>query len=367
MLRIPLLCLAICFTQSLWAQVNGGDQMLSFLLVAQGPHASALGGVVAVNPSSDVMLSRANPALLRPEFHQTLSVNHNFYYAGTRLTNVNYAFHNSATQTTFGLGLTYLNYGELNQTNDLGQSIGTFQSADYMVSLSASRSYLTRWRYGMALKYAHSRLPEQKASALLTDIGVVYADTQKAWYLGVVVKNAGIALRHYNPNAPAPLPFDLQIGVMKKFKKAPFALSVTGHHLYRWDIRYNNPADIVNNTLLFSDTTQTKTKTYFGDKLFRHLVFALDMRLGKRLELSAGYNHLRRSELAITERKGMSGFALGVGVYLNKMNLHVAQSYYHVAGPYTEIGLSLNVNQWFGLGNMGNKINWSSQFAKQYQ
>ncbi len=366
MTRLRYVLALLFFAHYAVAQVNGGSQMLSFLLVAQGPHTGALGGVVAVNPAPDVMLSRANPALLRPEFHQTLSVNYNFYYAGTKMSHVNYAFHHEKLQTTFGLGLTYFNYGELNQTNAIGQTTGTFQSADYMLSLSASRRYLAHWRYGATLKYAHSRLALQKAAALVADIGLVYADTAKAWYVGAVVKNAGVALKQYNPNAPAPLPFDLQIGLMKKFKKAPFAISITGHHLYRWDIRYNNPADVVNNTLLFGDTTTSKTKTYFGDKLFRHLVFALDMRLGKRLELSAGYNHLRRSELAITERKGLSGFALGVGVYLNKMNLHVAQSYYHVAGPYTEIGLSLNVNQWFGLGTMGNKINWSSQYAKQY-
>jgi hypothetical protein len=366
MLRLSFLGLALLFFTGIQAQVNGGDQMLSFLLVAQGPHAGALGGEVAVNTSSDIMMSRANPALLRPEFHQELSVNYNFYYAGTRLSHVTYGFHHEKLKTTFALGLSYLNYGQLTQTDNIGIEQGTFSAADYMMSITASRSYLTRWRYGMALKYAHSRLPSQKASALLSDLGIVYADTQKAWYVGATVKNVGVVLKQYNTNAPAPLPFDIQIGVMKKFKKAPFAFSVTAHHLYKWDIRYNNPADVVNNTLLFGDTT-TKTKTYFGDKLFRHLVFALDMRLGKRLELSAGYNHLRRSELAITERKGMSGFALGFGMYLNKMNLHVAQSYYHVAGPYTEIGITLNLNQWFGLGNMGNKINWSSQFAKQYQ
>lgn len=83
------------------------------------------------------------------------------------------------------------------------------------------------------------------------------------------------------------------------------------HHLYKWDIRYDNPADQVDNTLLFNDNTQdTKKKTYFADKLFRHFVFALDLQLGKRLEISMGYNHLRRSELALTEKKGYQDFLL---------------------------------------------------------
>ena len=110
----------------------------------------------------------------------------------------------------------------------------------------------------------------------------------------------------------------------------------------------------------------TKTKTYFADKLFRHFIFALDINLGKRLEISAGYNHLRGSELSIADKKGMSGFSMGVGMYLNKFTVHYAQSYYHLAGSYHELGLSIRMNQLFGLGNNGSKINWSEKYSNSF-
>jgi hypothetical protein len=350
------------------AQVNGGEHMFEFLRLSQSPHISALGGIVASSPASDVMMTTANPALLRPEFHTNLGLNYNIYYAGTKVSNMVYAHHSKKLNTTFGLGLQYLNYGTFQLTDAVGNLTGESKAADYSINLSASKSYLEKWRYGATLKIANSNLIDKKATALLADIGVAYADTNNLWYLGVVIKNAGVSLKNYEKGYNQPLPIDMQIGVTKKFKKAPFSIMVLAHHLQKWDIRYDNPADQTDNQLLFTDSlTVTKEKTYFADKLFRHFVFALDVNLGKRLELSLGYNHLRRAELTIDEKKGMSGFSFGGGLYLNKFTIHFAKSYYHIAGSYTEIGINFKLNQLFGLGQTGNKINWSEKFANNYK
>lgn len=350
------------------AQVTGGEHIFEFLRLAQSPHIAAVGGYTVCNPSKDIMLCTANPALLRPEFHTNLGLNYNIYYGGTRVSNLYYAHHSKKANTTFGLGMQYLDYGSFKLTDNLGNINGTAKAADFAVSLHGSRSYRERWRAGASLKYAHSNLIQSKSSALLLDAGVMYGDTVSQWYLGAVVKNAGVQLKRYESNNGQPLPIDLQIGIMKKFKKAPFSISILAHHLYTWDIRYDNPADQTDNTLLFNeDQTDTKEKNYFADKLFRHFVFALDINLGKRLELSAGYNHMRRAELAIDEKKGLSGFSFGGGLYLNKFVIHFAQSYYHIAGAYSEVGINFALNQLFGLGAAGNKINWSEKFAGTYQ
>ncbi len=352
-----------------YAQVNGGEHIFEFLRLSQSPHITAIGGISVANPSKDIMMSTANPALLRPEFHTNLGLNYNIYYAGTRVSNLFYGHHSKRANTTFGLGIQYLDYGNFKITDNIGNVLGDSKATDFAISLHASRSYLEKWRYGAALKYAGSQLIQNKSAAMLVDIGVMFADTNSQWYAGAVVKNAGVQLKKYDANSGSqPLPIDIQIGIVKKFKKAPFSLSVLAHHLYTWDIRYDNPADQVDNSLLFNDNTQdTKKKNYFADKLFRHFVFALDINLGKRLELSAGYNHLRRSELAIAEKKGLSGFSFGGGLYLNKFIIHFAQSYYHISGAYSEVGINFALNQLFGLGNGGNKINWSERFANQYK
>lgn len=360
-----LLCCLFACVKSSYSQVQGGEHSFEFLRLAASPHVTALGGLGVINPSRDVMMSTMNPSLLRQKFHTHLGLNYNLYYAGTKVTNLYYAHHVSKLQTTFGLGLQYLDYGKFTLTDQLGNINGDGLARDYCFTLTASRAYLERWRYGASLKYAHSYLINQKADALLLDVGVSYFDTTNKIYLGAVVKNAGIAVRNYTTGNQQSLPLDLQIGVMKKFKKAPFSISVTGHHLYTWDVRYDNPADKVDNQLLFGDTTST-SKTYFADKLFRHLVFALDLNLGKHLEISAGYNHMRRGELAYSEKKGISGFSFGGGLYLNRFVIHYARSYYHIAGAYNEFGINFQLNKLFGLGDGGQKINWSEKFANEF-
>ncbi|HMN33057.1 MAG TPA: type IX secretion system protein PorQ [Chitinophagaceae bacterium] len=357
----------LIITSKIQAQVVGGEHAFEFLRLSESPHLSALGGVNVLNPSSDVMMSNANPALLRPEFHTNLGLNYNIYYAGTKVSNLYYAHHSPNIHTTFGLGLQYIDYGNFTLTDNIGNILGDKKAVDYCIKLSASKQYLEKWRYGATLKYAQSSMIDKKAVALLGDVGVVFADTNGQWYIGAAVKNAGVQLKSYSKNiGQEPMPLDLQIGIMKKFKKAPFAFSILAHHLYKWDIRYDNPADQTDNILDFSGQTTAKEKNYFADKLFRHFVFALDMNLGKRIEISAGYNHLRRSELAISEKKGVSGFSFGAGIYLNKFTIHYAQSYYHIVGAYNEIGINFSLNQLFGLGHFGEKINWSEKYAHAY-
>lgn len=359
------LLLLVLYSMPSRAQVNGGEYSFEYLRLSQTPHISALGGIAVANPAPDIMLSTGNPAWLREKFHTNLGLNYNIYYGGTRVSNLMYAHHVKKLQTTFAFGLQYLHYGSFTQTDAIGNVLGKVTAQDYSLNLTASRQYLERWRYGATLKWANSRLVSQRASALLVDFGVSYADTSNKIYLGAVLKNAGIPVMNYEKGVQQPLPVDLQIGFMKKMKKAPFAISVLGHHLYTWDVRYDNPADQTDNNLLFGDTVQ-KEKKYVADKLFRHFIFALDINLGKSLEISAGYNHMRRGELATDDKKGLSGFSFGAGLYVKKFTIHYARSYYHLAGAYNEIGINMQLNQLFALGTSGRKINWSEKFEGGY-
>ena len=83
--------------------------------------------------------------------------------------------------------------------------------------------------------------------------------------------------------------------------------------------------------------------------------------------MSVGYNHLRRAELATADKKGMSGFSFGAGIYLNKFIIHYAQSHYHLAGAYHEIGLNFKLNQLVGLGAGGKKINWAEKYHSAFR
>lgn len=345
------------------AQVNGGQRAMEYLRLPNSPHISALGGMNVSNADKDIAFALQNPALMRPGLHNNLGLNYNFFYSGISHANLQYGYHVPDIKTSFALGVQYLDYGNFTQTDNLGNQMGDFKANDYAITLAASRQYLNKWRYGAALKYSHSSLFDKNASALLGDVGVSFMDTVTLITIGATAKNMGVMINKYNPNNPAePLPFDLQIGITKRFKYVPLRLMATIHHLYEWDIRYDDPADVENNNLFGAEDSTAETKTYFADKLFRHFIFGAEILIGKRLLVSASYNHMRRTELLVKDRTGLAGFAFGLGIELNKFQIHYAQSYYHIVGPYNEIGINFALNKLFGIGDLGDKIHWNATY-----
>ncbi len=345
------------------AQVTGGQFSFEYLRMANSPHVSALGGICVANPDEDIALVMENPSLMRPGLHNELGLSYNNFYSNIKILNLQYGYHAPAINTSFFLGVQYLNYGSFLQTNDIGYVTGDFHGVDYAVSLGAARQYGQHWRYGAALKMAHSVLYTYKATAVLMDVGVNYYDTASLIDFGITAKNMGATVAKYVPGAVAePLPFDLQIGISKRFKHLPLRLFATAHHLYEWDVRYSNPDDNVSNNILGGTDSSKKESSHFGDKLFRHLIFGAELSLGKRLLATVSYNTLRRQELAITTKPGSAGFAFGLGLNLNKFQVHYARTFYHIAGPYNELGITMMLNKMFGLGPAGEKMHWNADY-----
>lgn len=358
---LSIACL-LCLSCRLSAQVAGGQRAMEFLRLSSAPHVSALGGINVSNADRDMAFVAQNPSLMRPGLHNRLALNYNAYYSGISVANLQYGYHLPKQETSVFLGVQYLNYGSFALTDNMGNVNGEFRANDYAVTVGASRQYLEKWRYGASLKYAQSTLHDKNAYAALADVGITYADTASLITIGAVAKNMGFMLKKYSAANPAePLPFDLQIGITKRFKYVPLRLIGTVHHLYQWDVRYDNPADAQVNQFAATDTN-AQQKSYFADKLFRHFIFGAEIIIGKRLVVSASYNHMRRAEMLVKDKPGIAGFAYGLSLDLNKFRVNFAQSHYHIAGPYTEFGLGFALNKLVGIGKAGNKIHWGDTY-----
>lgn len=333
------------------AQVNGAQFAFEYLRLPNSPHVTALGGINVANPTPDISLALQNPALMRPALHNQASFNYNNFYSGISNTNVAYGYYAPKLNTAFALGVQYLNYGSFAQTDNVGNQTGTFKANDYAISLAASKQYKERWRYGATLKMAQSRLADVSAVAVLADVGVAYEDTANFLTLGMVAKNMGFTAKQYTPGKfnNEPLPFDLQLGISKRFKHLPLRLFTTIHHLYEWDVRYDNPED-KKNTAVFGSADTSTSKNNFADKLFRHFVFGGEITLGKRVGITVAYNHMRRKEMALDDKKGGAGYSFGASIYLNKFQVHYARSFYSIAGAYNEFGLNIALNKFVGGG-----------------
>ena len=363
-----MLLLAIgCYTAN--AQVVGGESAFQFLTVPNAPHVSALGGECVASTDEDIAFALQNPALMRPALHNELELNYNIYYSDIKIMNLQYGYHVPELNTSFFLGIQYFNYGDFTKTDAAGNLMGSFQARDFSVAVGASRSYLEHWRYGADIKLAYSTLYTSIASGIMTDVGINYFDSSLfgdlgQWDFGLTAKNMGFMTSRYSQTVSRePLPFDLQLSAVKQFQHIPLRLIATIHNIYEWNIAYNNPADVTTNALSTTTVDSTIRNASFGENLFRHFIFGGELTLAKRLTLTASYNYERRQEMKLSETPAMAGFAFGLGIDLNKFQVHYARSYYSIAGAYNELGLTMKLNRLMKIGDLGDRIHWNKTYA----
>lgn len=340
--KLIIVCLVLQWYQyELCCQTLGGNAAYSFLKLPGSPQITALGGDNISAIAGDIGLAFNNPALLNIKHHRQLQVSFNTIYANTKNSQAIYAQYYKPLQTSFAAGVHFLSYGSITQTDAAGNSYGNLRPFDYSIQLSASKKYLQNWQYGITLKFIASNYGIYRSSAIAMDAGVLYFDSAHQWQASLLLKNMGGVVKPYNNTTAEDLPFDAQAGISKKLANAPVQFSLTAHHLHRFDILYND-ATFNNQT----GSSSANNKSFTIDKLFRHLVFSTQLFVGDKVELTAGYHHLRRRELSINNTpNGLTGFSLGVGVLLKKMHLRYARTNYQNNTGLNQIGLSIFFNQ----------------------
>jgi hypothetical protein len=352
--RLTAIILSCLAAASSYAQTLGGSSTFNFLKLSNSPQLTGLGGVNVSQTSKDVGLAFYNPALLVPSMHTQMNAVFNSFYAGIAAYHLSLGYHSERWNTNFLWGLHYLNYGTIRETDASGNLYGELHPSDWVMQVSASRSYLEKWNYGAAFKFISSSYGQYTSNGVGIDAGVLFLDSVKLFSASVVAKNMGFQIKNYSGTSED-LPFDLIAGVTKRLAKAPFGFSITAHHLHQFDIRYNDTT--FNNENVFGQNDNNKK---FGfDKFFRHIVIATQIYIGDKLEVSLGYNHLRRKELSVGDAgNGLNGFSLGAGALFNKIQIRYARAYYQNNTAYNQFGLNLQLNQYFGLGKFGERIGW---------
>jgi hypothetical protein len=353
-LRIIIYISVLFFCSSLGAQTIGGSSVFNFLKLPHTPQLTALGGVNVSNRSNDIGLAFYNPALLKPEMHTQLQAVFNNFYAGTNSYHLSLGYRYEKLKTNFAWGLSYLDYGKISETDAAGNILGTLTPTDWVIQISASRSYLQKWNYGTSLKFISSNYGIYRSNGIALDAGLLYTDTANLLSVSVLAKNMGFQLKKYAGTTAEDLPFDLQAGLTKKLKNAPLSFSLTAHHLHQFDIRYNDT--LFTNENSFGVNNSGK---FTFDKIFRHFVFAAQIFPAPQVEVTVGYNHLRRQELNIANTtNGLNGFSLGVGLVVKKIQVRYARTHYQNNTAYNQFGLNLMLKEYFGLGKFGERIGW---------
>lgn len=286
--------------------------------------------------------------------HTQMNAVFNNFYAGINAYHLSFGYRHVKFKTNFGWGLTYFDYGKISETDLSGNTLGTIKPGDWVMQVAASRSYLQKWNYGASFKFISSNYGIYRSNGIAMDIGILYTDTANLFSASIVAKNMGYQLKKYAGTGAEELPFDLQAGITKKLKNAPMSFSLTAHHLHQFNIRYNDTA--FNNENNFGINRSGK---FTFDKIFRHFVIAAQVFPVPQLEVTVGYNHLRRQELNITNTtNGLNGFSIGLGLVVKKLQVRYARAHYQNNTGYNQLGLNLQLNEYFGLGKFGQRIGW---------
>lgn len=333
-------------------QTIGGSSVFNFLRLPNTPQLTALGGVNVSVSSNDVGLAFNNPALLNKEMHTQVNTVFNNFYAGVNAYHLSFGYRNEKLKTNFAGGLNYYDYGKIIETDPSGNLFGFVNPKDWVMQLSASRSYLEKWNYGATVKFISSNYGVYRSNGIALDIAVLFKDSANLIAVSLLAKNMGYQLKKYSGAEAEELPFDLQVGITKKLEEAPLSFSLTAQRLHQFDIRYN---DTVFNNL----NGISKNGKFAFDNIFRHFVLAVQAFPTPQIEFTAAYNHLRRQELNISNStNGLNGFSMGIGLLIKKLQVRYARTYYQNNTAFNQFGFNLKLNEYFGLGKFGEKIGW---------
>ncbi|MBX7109058.1 MAG: type IX secretion system protein PorQ [Chitinophagales bacterium] len=337
----------VLLSKSSHAQL-GGSEVFLFMNEAPSARITSMGGTFISVHDEDLSIGFQNPAMLNPSMNNRLSLNYVDYISDIKRGYTGYVRTVAKWKTTFNGGIQFVNYGQFTATDQVGNVSGQFDGAEYAVSIGAGREYIKRFSYGANLTYITSRLESYHSSGIALTVAGAYYDSAQGFTATILFKNVGTQFQPYAGSGKEPLPFDIQAGISKRLIHTPFLFSIVFHDLYRWDLRYNDPNQADQGTILIDSSQQAKEKNYFVDNFFLHTIIGTEINFGKNFRVSIAYNHQRREELAVELRKALSGFSFGAGVRINRFNIGYGRAIYNVAGGVNHLTFGVNLDELFG-------------------
>ena len=324
------------------AQQLGGRTVFPFLDLPPSAQLAALGGMSVSARNDDPTMLYGNPALLNSEMDGRLALSYVAYVAQIKQSTAAYVF-NTQKAGRFGIGVTYLNYGDFESYDPAGNSLGTFGVNEYTVGVTDSYTK-GNYTFGVTTKLAVSSIAGSRSLAGVADAGVVFKHPTADFTAGLAVKNAGYQFSPYPGTERGPLPLDVQLGATVKPEHMPLRFSLTAHHLQQWDIQYLDPNQ--RGTLDASGNEKKPTKS-FGDNLARHFTASAALVLGKGLNIRVGYNHLQRRELRLDNTSGSAGLSFGVMLKISTFQIDYTHATLQAAGSSEYFTLSRNLDSLF--------------------
>ena len=291
---------------------NESQTEYNFLRLPVSAHATALGGDNITVIEDDEALIFHNPALLSSVNDKTINLNYMNYMSGANMASA--SFNRIVKEhASWAVSAQYVDYGKMKEVDEYNVQTGEFTAKDLSFAGYFSYMLTNRLTGGISARLITSYIADYNSIGFGVDLGLNYYDPDHEWSLGLVLKNLGGQLKAYNDNFER-MPFDVQMGVSKRFTGSPFRLHATLVDL-----------------------------NHLNYKFLNHCVVGADVMLTESFWIGGGYNFRRANEMKMMSADKNSshgaGLSLGAGLNLERFKLNIAYGKYHVSSS----SLVLNV------------------------
>lgn len=329
---LPTIILLFSLSSS-FAQI-GQPQAFDFLNLSPSARMTALGGMqLTASADSSAMNSPLtwlmNPAANLPSNHRYLTLSYQPYYADINFATLGYS-REVGEQGSWGLGIQFLSYGEIDSYDLTGRPTGTFTAQEYAVVFNRSHQ-VGPFRMGLNARYVVSDVAGYEAEALLFDFGGIFIHPGQDLSIGLSVNNLGLLLNDYTSLTQSYLPTDMRLGLALKPQYMPFRFYVGGYYLLNQRDAYFS-AD--NNEM-----------PGYVIRILRHLSLGSELILGPNFSFLMGYNYLKGNTLQLEQTRGGAGLSFGISLRLRMMQLDVSRSFYHAAGGINHFTLATDLDR----------------------
>ena len=322
----------------------GGTTVFNSLNIPSSARVAAVGGNLIAVADNDLNLALYNPSLLDSAMTGQAGLSYVNYFAKTNFGSASFAKHVEDV-ATFGATVQYFNYGRFDETDINGDKIGEFNAGDIALTIGAGIPIDTNYTIGANVKVLYSALESYYSVGAAVDLAATYNNVQRRFTAALVMKNIGYQLVAYNESNREKLPFEIQLGISKRLKHAPFRFSVIAENLQQWDLTYVNANEgaVIDP---ISGEIVNQGGFAFGDKLMRHMVMGGEIIIGPNFCARFGYNYRLRQEMKVSDKPGTAGLSWGLGIGIKRFNFSYGNAKFHLAGASHHFTVTTQLSDW---------------------
>lgn len=206
---------------------DAGTSSFPFLKINIGARPVAMGGAFT-GLANDATALYYNPAGLATLHRSNFIAGYHNYFTDLQSGFVGY-LSELAPGSVGGAFVSYLNYGDFTETDQVGNVLGEFSGGDLLFGISYGRRYNDRFSFGATAKLMYEKLQDYSASGVALDLGGRYSTKEvdprdfrfeNSFSAGLMIQNLGTELSSLGEESFS-LPLTLRAGGSARLKGLP--------------------------------------------------------------------------------------------------------------------------------------------------